>query len=126
VAPASYSYVVEYGGTMVTMCKVGRSEFLPMNPVKVTIRTGGVVEVATLRGRKLPDSCLTGNYRNVYALDGLFDRIEREEKETNPTGASPCLKITFDVTFGFPRKIDGDCYLDGDFPIEVRDFRVLK
>lgn len=123
-APASYSYVLEHGGTMVTACKVvGRSEFLPMNPVRVSIRTDGIIEVATLRGRALPDSCLRD--KNQYTIDGLFDRIEQEEKETNPNGTSPCLKITFDVTFGFPQKIDGDCYLDGDFPIEVRDFRVL-
>jgi hypothetical protein len=125
-APASYSYVVEHGGTMVTMCKVGRSEFLRTNPVKVSIRTGGIVEVATPRGRKLPDSCFRGSDKTPYTIDGLFDRIEREEKETNPTGTRPCLNVTFDATFGFPTKIDGDCYLDGDFPVEVRNFRVLK
>jgi hypothetical protein len=125
-APASYSYVVEHSSTVVAMCRVRRSEFLPQNPVRVSIRAGGVVRVATLRGRTLPDSCLLGYYKNLYSIDGLFNLIEQEEKQTNPTGARPCLKIAFDDTFGFPRKIDSDCYLDGDHPIDVRDFRVLK
>lgn len=121
-APASYSYVVKRSTTVVTNCRVRRTEFLPMNPVRVSVRAGAV-KVATMKGRSLPDTCFGDYYRNLHSIDGLFNLVELEEKQTNPTGKAPCIKVTFDATFGYPTKIDGDCYLDGDFPIEVTDFR---
>lgn len=119
--PQNYSYVVEHVSLPVTLCRNARSEWVQLHRARITVRAGNVVRARTLRGQEIPASC----FGRLYTMDKLFAEIALVQSHPADSG-DPCIQVTYDATFGFPSDIDGTCYLDGDWPISVREFRVLK
>jgi hypothetical protein len=118
--PKSYSYVFREHTTMVTMCVGPGSRLFPRNHLRITVRDGSVVRVASLRAGKLPDSCVRG--LGLHTIDGLFSLIERGQEECDD---APQIEARYDARFGFPSDVSERCMLDGP-SYTVRDFRVLK
>jgi hypothetical protein len=122
--PESYSYVLDFSSTAITVCRVRSSEFVQIShPLRLTVRAGRIERVNTVQGQDVPSTCFGGDYKNLYTIEKLFELIERDGQKR--CGNLPNIEAKYDVTYGFPYHIEQNCLLDGG-PITVRAFRVLK
>jgi hypothetical protein len=126
VAPTSYSYLVEEHSAWVSgFCKGPKSTTFSSKEVRITVREGRVIRIASRSNDEFPASCLEGlalYKHNLHTIEGLFTFIEREQAAN---GGRPNVGTKYDATFGFPSYVSERDVLDGS-SYTVRDFRVVN